>query len=93
MQYFFRAVVGGTPETLALCSLYSPVDERYLEESNGALIVCKYAGENRLIVIRVKTILSCVAMVPFTQGGERDEFYLVEKPSVGVAHTGDDVDY
>ena len=92
MQYFFRAIVGGTRETLALCSLYSPADERYLEESNGALFVCRYHGETQLVVIRVKTILSCIAMVPFTQGGRLDEFYLVEKPALGVAHTGEDVD-
>ena len=90
MRYFFRVVVGETQETLALCSLYSPADERYLEESNGALLVCRYEGEGRLIVIRVKTIISCIAMVPFTRGGKRDEFFVVEKPSIGVVHTGDD---
>ena len=69
------------------------MDERYLEESNGALFVCRYEGEDRLIVIRVKTILSCIAMIPFTRGGRTDEFFLVEKPTVGVVHTGGDEDY
>ena len=45
-----------------------------------------------LVVIKVKSILSVVAMVPFHQEDTRCRFFLVEKFSLGVIHAGIDVD-
>ena len=93
MQFYFQAVVKGIKETLALCSLYSPANEQYREYSIGALIVCSYGGRNRLVVVRAKSILSVVAMVPLEEQDEgNSDFYLVEKFSLGVVHTCDIVD-
>ena len=87
VQFYFQAIVDGFEETLALCSLYSPVDETLRAYSNNALNVCSYEGEHRLVVIRVESILSVVAMVPF---GERttQNFFLIEKFALGVVDTG-----
>lgn len=93
VQFYFQAAVEGIREALALCSLYSPADERRKEYSNGALIVCNYGGQNELVVIRAKTILSVVAMVPLDEENEgSNEFYLVENSALGVVHTSDFVD-
>ena len=88
-QFYFRAIVDGIEEALVLCSLYSPVDNIQRRYSNGALIVCRYQGEDQLVVIRAKSILSAVALVPFTQGGRIGEFFLAEKFALGVVDTGD----
>jgi len=88
-QFYFRAIVNGIEEVLVLCSLYSLVDDLQRRYSNGALIVCSYQGEDQLVVIRAKSILSVVALVPFTQGGRIGEFFLAEKFALGVVDTGD----
>ena len=82
--------IGGTRETLALCSLYSAADERLSRQTHGALNVFKYKGEDTLMVIRALTILSVVAMVPFGKNiqGFPARFFLVEKFALGVVDTG-----
>jgi hypothetical protein len=90
-QFYFRVAVNGITETLALCSLYSPVDENLSNYTYGALTVSNYEGEGNLVVIRIDSILSAVAMVPFGEPTER-RFSLVEKFAFGVIHTGDTVD-
>lgn len=89
VQFYFQAVTEGIEETLALCSLYSPVDESLMGYSNGALNVCSYEGQRVLVVIRVDCILSVVAMIPFGEQGEGiQRFFLVEKFALGVVDTG-----
>jgi hypothetical protein len=89
-RYYFRANIAGIRETLVLCSLFSPADERLLRESKGALIVCEYRGEDDLIVIRVTAVLSVVTMAPFRTPvpGRPPRFFLVEKFSLGVVDSG-----
>jgi len=89
IRFFFRATINGIKESLALCSLYSFSDEQRREYSHGALHVHDYRGEDELCVIRVKTILSIVGMMPVP--GTPD-FYLLEKFSLGVIDTGITVD-
>jgi len=87
--FYFQAIVGGIEEPLALCSLYSLPDEDKEEYTHGALNVHSYEGQDALIVIRVKAILSVIGMMPFP---ETADFYLTEKFSLGVVDTGDAVD-
>ena len=90
VQFYFRATINRIKETLVLCSLYSPVNEQHREYSNSALNVCSYEGVNQLVVIRAKSILSVVAMVPFCgQDESTRDFFLVEKFALGVVDTGD----
>ena len=92
-KFYFRAVVGGIEETLVMCSLYSPADEYRRDYTHGALIVCNYEGDSNLVVIRVKSILSVIGMMPFKEQDEGTrQFYLVEKFGLGVVDTGDIVD-
>ena len=90
VRFYFRAIVEGIEETLALGSLYSLADEYHRRCTHGALIVCKYEGEQDLVVIRAKSILSIVGMMPFeNEDGGSCRFYLVEKPGLDVVDTGD----
>jgi hypothetical protein len=90
-QFYFRTAINGIAETLALCSMYSLADERLSEYAHGALNIFNYEGERDLVVVRVDSILSVVAMVPFG-GPTESRFSLVEKFTFGVIHTGDTVD-
>lgn len=76
-----------TTRAHALVSLYSAPDASILEKSKGALAVCKYKGTAELKVIPASDILSVVAMVPFPAGDEND-FFLVEKLGLDIAHLG-----
>ena len=89
VKFYFRATIEGIREPLALCSLYSISDEETREYSHGALGVHSCGGEGDLFVIRAKTILSIVGMMPLP--GTCD-FYLLEKFSLGVIDTGSTVD-
>lgn len=84
VKFYFRATVAGTVENLALCSLYSLVDNQLRAYGNGALHVFDYKGEESLVVIRVDSILSAVAMVPFKPDEWDNRFFLVEKCALGV---------
>ena len=93
VHFYFQANIEGVKETLALCSLYSLADERHREYTHGALNVCEYGGEDNLVVIRITSILSVVAMVPVreqVEGGR--QYFLVEKFALGVIDTGDIVE-
>ena len=82
--------IGGTRETLALCSLYSAADKRLSQETHSALNVFEYKDEDALMVIRASTILSVVAMVPFGKKiqGRPARFFSVEKFALSVVDTG-----
>ena len=89
-RFYFRVNVAGSQETLVVCSLYSPADERLNRETYGALNVFDYHGEEALVVIQATSILSVVTMVPFGEQiqGRPARFFLVEKFSLGVVDTG-----
>ena len=89
VRFFFQATVEGTKATLALGSLYSPANEYHKTRTHGALVVCRYEGEESLVVIRVNSIISVVGMMPFEeQHAGYPQFYLVEKFGLGVVDTG-----
>ncbi|ETW85806.1 hypothetical protein HETIRDRAFT_43206, partial [Heterobasidion irregulare TC 32-1] len=62
--YFFRHKVNNYIHTLAVISLYSLENAFLLSELSGTVWACQAQGDNTLIVINVKTILTCVAMIP-----------------------------
>jgi hypothetical protein len=69
---------------LALVSIYSTPDPILLEESSGALLVCRYKGIASLEVISVKHIASCIAMVPFKDPDD-GRCFVCEKMGLDVA--------
>lgn len=91
MNFFFCGTVAGAQETLALGSMYSVIDDTLNTYTHGALNVFEY-GTSSLVVIKVNTILSVVAMVPFERDGRSSRFFLIEKFALGVVDTGDTID-
>jgi hypothetical protein len=91
VKFFFRETVAGVQETLALGVLYSSVDAGLKIYSHGALNVFQH-DERSLVVIKVDSILSVVAMVPFEQDSGSGQFFLVEKFALGVIHLEDGLD-
>ena len=86
VQFYFTKTFGDESRALALVSLYSPPDNYLLQLSSDTLVVCRYQGEEALIVIDVKSILSVVAMVPFpfTLGGRDNQYFMIEKIGLDV---------
>jgi hypothetical protein len=86
VKFYFTKTSGGETRELALVSLYSPPNQYLLDNSSGALIVCRYQGERTLVVIDVKWILSVVAMVPFRYrvDGLDNYYFMIEKIGLDV---------
>ncbi|TFK49442.1 hypothetical protein OE88DRAFT_1737055 [Heliocybe sulcata] len=77
------------PRHCALVTRYSEPHPVLKEMSHGTLLSCLHGGEDGLMVINAKDILSVVAMIPHrpTIPGEsikQDRFYLVEKPVLAM---------
>jgi hypothetical protein len=72
VQYFFRLRAPGETEAfaLAMLSVYSPPDQALLNVSHGALKACTYFGQENLMVVDARSIISVVGMIPFPVLGE-----------------------
>lgn len=80
---------------VALISLYSAPDPDLLKISSDTLLVCKYQGDDSLILVEAQAIKSVVAMVPFMEKPENgspryhgDRFFVVEMPGQSLAELG-----
>jgi hypothetical protein len=58
---------------VALVSLFSMPDEHLRTSSYDTLWVCKYSGDNNLIVVDAKSICSVVSMPPFPPPANPDD--------------------
>ena len=87
VQFFFQLVIDNAEETVALISVFDNPDPHLLQESSGALVVCKYRGNNSLEVVPVKTISTCIAMIPF-KNPEDNLFFVCNKMGLDVAFLG-----
>lgn len=87
VQFFFQLKIDNREETVALISVFGNPDPHLLQESSGALIVCKYQGNNSLEVVPVKTISTCIAMIPF-KNPEDNLFFVCNKMGLDVAFLG-----
>jgi hypothetical protein len=94
VNFYFSKTTGGETQAFALLSLYSPPDEHLLQHSHNTLIVCRYQGEETLVIIDVKSILSVVAMVPFRYAinGLDNYYFMIEKIGLDVVDTDADED-
>jgi hypothetical protein len=92
VKFYFRATVAGTPESLALGSLYTLADDNLKTYGHGALNVFEYEGEDSLVVIKVDSIISAVAMVPFKRDEGGCRVFLVEKCALGVIDSNASLD-
>lgn len=92
--FYFIKTLGGVSRALALVSIYSPPNKYLLQCTNTTLVICRYQGEEALVVINVKSILSVVAMVPFPflVGGRDGQHFVIEKIGLDVLEADDSED-
>jgi hypothetical protein len=84
VQFYFGTMINDSEEAFALVSVFSAPDCDLLECSTGTLWSCKHQGDEGLSVIPASSIISVVAMVPFSEGS----FIVVEKLGLEVACMG-----
>ena len=65
MKYYFPATINAQRKALALISLFSPPDNELRTKSRDTLWVCRYRGDESLLVVDASSIHSVVSMVPF----------------------------
>lgn len=89
VKFYFVKKFGDSLQAFALASLFSPPNEYLLRHSSGTLVVCEYRGEEALVVIEVKSILSVVAMVPFDflLDGRGSQYFMIEQIGLDVVDT------
>lgn len=63
--------------------MYSPPDLELLQESSHALYVTQYMGNNTLKVITIKSIATCVAIIPFTSPPD-GRFFVCDKMGLQI---------
>ena len=96
VYFFYRINIQGDQwRPVALVSLYSTPDPTLLEMSSDTLLVCRYHGDNSLVLVDAQTIKSVIAMVPFMEKPEGDRprchngrFFVVEKPASSLVELG-----
>lgn len=94
--YFFIVYKGDLQFTLAVVQIFGLSDSHLLKESYGTLHVCKFLGEEGVIVIDAKSITDVVEMVPFSQHTQKKgdlnqrEYFLIEKMSLTSTQIIDD---
>lgn len=81
--------------TFALLSKYGPPNEDLLGASSGVVwACCAPAAGHGLVVIDVKSIVACVAMIPSTlphpdaTSPETTVYFVVDKLGVDIGHYG-----
>jgi hypothetical protein len=89
VKFFFRATVAGITENLGLGFMYSPVHEELRNLTHSAINVV--TSSNSLAVVKVDSIHSVVAMIPFKRNGGDRDYFLVEKFALGVINSNDPV--
>jgi hypothetical protein len=92
VEYFFQLQFGEMVYSLALVSIFSPLDLNILELSHHVAYICHHGGIGALTVIDVKTITAVISMVPdyqVTFEGDivipENMFSLIETPFLKLA--------
>ena len=96
--YFFVVQKDDIQHTLAAVQIFSLPDPRLLNESYGTLHICRFPGEEGVVVVDAKSLMDVVGMVPFNwpvqERGDlnRGEFFPIEKISLTSAQIVEDND-
>jgi len=74
--------------------MYSPPNVYLLDRTQDTLIVCRYQGEEALVIVDAKLILSVVAMVPFRYAldGVDNHYFVIEQIGLDVVEVDDQAD-
>lgn len=86
VKYYFLEKFGNESRAFALVSFYSPPNEYILQRTFHTLLVCRYRGDQALVVVDIESILSVVAMAPFPflVDGQDEQYFMIEQPGVDV---------
>ncbi|KAF9646784.1 hypothetical protein BDM02DRAFT_3156425 [Thelephora ganbajun] len=89
VKYYFVNNFGGTSIALTAVLLYSPADEYIFHLTHGTLCICEHQGEENVVVVNVKSIISVVAMVPFPfiVRGCNNQYFMIEQIGLDVVDT------
>jgi hypothetical protein len=86
VMFFFTKTVGGEAGAFALVSKFSRPNDYLLSSTQDTLIVCRHQGEEGLVVVDAKSILSVVAMVPFRYAvdGLNNYYFVIEQIGLDI---------
>jgi hypothetical protein len=96
--YFFVLHKGDLQHTLAAVQTFALPDPQLLKESYGTLHVCRFPGEEGLVIVDAKSLTDVVGMVPFCrpmqEGGDLNqrEYFPIEKISLTSTQITEDDD-
>jgi len=86
--YFFIVQKSDIQHTLAAVKMFTLPDPCLLKELHGMFHVCRFLGDEGVVVVDIKNLTDIIGMVPFSQPlqekGDSNEgkFFLVEKISL-----------
>jgi hypothetical protein len=91
--YYARLRVLNSLETVAVISLYGPPDPSLWALSSKTLWSSRALGDEGIVVVRAKDLLSVVAMIPhaprIAEMGQGDRFFVVEKLGLDIVALGE----
>ena len=96
--YFFVVQKDDIQHTLAAVQISSLPDPHLLNDSYGTLHVCRFPGEEGVVVVDAKSLTDVVGMVPFNrpvqERGDSNlrEFFPIEKISLTSTQINEDSD-
>ena len=96
--YFFVVHKDDLQHTLAAVQIFALPDSRLLKESYGTLRVCRFPGEEGVVVVDAKSLTDVVGMVPFCRHAQergdlsQGEYFPIEKMSLTCTQITDDDD-
>jgi hypothetical protein len=94
--YFFVVYKGDLQHTLAAVQTFALPDPDLLKESYGTLRVCRFPGEEGVVVVDAKSLTDVVGMVPFRRHAQergdlnQREYFPIEKMSLTSIQITDD---
>ena len=89
------STLGEVNEGLLLSSHSTQLQIPLLKISSDMLLVCRYQGDDSLVLVEAQTIKSVIVMVPFMEKPEGGRprrhdgwYFVVEKPGLSLAELG-----
>ncbi|KAH8097056.1 hypothetical protein BXZ70DRAFT_895310 [Cristinia sonorae] len=97
IRFFFPFMVKGKRHSLALVSMYSDIDLQIFNDSHKTLAVCRYQGDEGLVVVDAHSVCSVISMQPLPMTAEEESamdaperfgnrWFVCEKPGLDVAN-------
>jgi hypothetical protein len=75
---------------VAVMTLFSELDQNWLQQSSNVYRVCYKEPEEQVTVVNVKQLQSVIAMVPDIEDGDH-RWYAFYKPRFAMSHVVDGI--